>query len=311
MTYVTRDFLFGDARIEVSDPDKGIMLVLRKRIADDGERPPLERNDGLIVASCERSLSERLHSEAVSSGNLSIRKEAVRKVHDEMADLIQRALRLARWRTDRRGAPNPIRSSVPNYFVWSANGSDWKMVADCISTRIKFLYSTCPWSKDDADFLQTEILKGSNEPLGHELLREADMNREVSPRSSLILAVAAAEVGFKQFASAVLPDTAWLLGLPSPPLTEMLVKFPWAALKLRINGKVPAVPDSIIDELKKAVALRNKIVHLGSATLSSKSLGAILDSVSDLLYFLDIARTGQSWPLTFIRPDTVKTFENE
>ena len=51
-----------------------------------------------------------------------------------------------------------------------------------------------------------------------------------NPRSSLILGVAAAEVGFKQFASKTLPDTAWLLEFPSPPLFDMLQKFPWKQL---------------------------------------------------------------------------------
>jgi hypothetical protein len=311
MTYVTRDFVHGGAQIEVFDPAKSIKVVLRQRKADDAERPSLEKNDGLIVATCERSLSDRLQAETLASGTLSLRKEAVKKVYDEMSDLIQRTLRLARWRTNSRGGPNPIRSAVPSYFVWSADGSNWKMVADSISARIRLVANSRIWSKDDAEFVQTEIVKGSSEPLGHELLREADVNRETNPRSSLILAVAAAEVGFKQFASTVLKDTAWLLELPSPPLTEMLARFPWATLKLRISGKVPVVPDVIIGELKKAVTLRNKIVHSGSAALDRDSIDGILDNVSDFLYFLDLVREGQPWPLTFIRPITVSHFKNE
>ncbi len=311
MSYVTRDFLYGDAQIQVSDPDKGISILLRQRKPDDGEPPTLEKNDGLIVATCERALSNRLQGEAFATGSLSIRKEAVNEVQEEMYDLIQRTLRLARWRTNSRGGPNPIRAGTQNFFAWSADGSNWKPVADNISARIRFLCSTRNWSKEDSEFVQTEIVKGLSEPLGHELLREADVNRELNPRSSLILAVAAAEVGFKQFASAMLADTAWLLELPSPPLTEMLAKFPWGALKLRIYGKVPAVPDAIIDELKKAVTLRNKIVHSGSATLSSDSLDGILDNINDFLYFLDLVRGGQPWPLTWIHPAVVKHFKNE
>lgn len=309
LSYITRNFLFGDAVISVSDPDKGVEVVLKQR-ADDGQPPPFEKNNGLIVAVCERNLSERLHKEAVTSGVLSLKKETVKYVFDDMSDFIQRTLRLARWRTNARGAPNPIRTG--HGFMWSVDGSEWKMVADSISLRIKFGYSTRTWSKEDAEFLQTEILKGSSEPLGHELLREADVNRDSNPRSSLILGVAAAEVGFKHFASKALPDAAWLLELPSPPLMEMLNRFPWTQLKLRIYGEVPAIPELIIDEFKKAINLRNKIVHSGVANLTSETLASILDTVSDFLYFLDMLHEdGRSWPVSFIRQDVIKHFKKD
>ena len=93
------------------------------------------------------------------------------------------------------------------------------------------------WTNEDAEFVQTKALTDTDEPLGHELLREAILNRKANPRSSLVLAVAAAEVGFKQFAARVFPDAAWILELPTSPLTEMLAKFPWAALKEKISGK--------------------------------------------------------------------------
>jgi hypothetical protein len=306
LTYITGGFLFGDAKIKVSDAGKGITVFYEKR-PKDSEPPPYETNDGLIVALCERGLSERLYSEAVSSEILSRNKAAVKQVFDDMNDLIQRALRLARWKTNIQGGPNPIRSAVPNYFVWSVDGLDWKMVADSISVGIKFLYSLHHWSKEDAEFLQTEILKSSNEPLAHELLREAEINRESNPRSSLILGVAAAEVGFKHFVSEIFPDTTWLMELPSPPLIELINKFPWEKVKTRINNQVPAVPTLIMDELKKAITLRNKIVHSGIATLNPDTMDSIGNAVNDFLYFLDLVRTGQGWPRMCMSKDHFKT----
>jgi hypothetical protein len=302
LSYITRDYLFGAAEITASDPDRGIQVVYKNR-PKDGEQPPEEAYDGLIVATCERTLAERLHNEAVSSGVLSRNKEAVHKIFDEMQDAIQRTVRLARWKTNAIGGPNTIRMGTPNYFVWSVDGSNWKLVADSIFAAVGFTFNQLDrhWSSADADFLQAELVKGTDEPLGHELLREADVNRRSNPRSSLILGVAAAEVGFKQFASKTLPDTAWLLELPSPSLVEMLHKFPWEQLKLRINGKVPAVPESIIEELRKGVTLRNKIVHSGVANLSPDILDSVLDTVKNLLYFLDVLHgSGQHWPLNFI-----------
>lgn len=64
----------------------------------------------------------------------------------------------------------------------------------------------------------------------------AAANRKENPRSSLVLAVVAAEVGFKQFASKVFPDAGWVLEkLSSPPLDTMLQAFPWSKLGVQIN----------------------------------------------------------------------------
>lgn len=315
LSFITRDFRFHDGtenfEIRASDPDKGIQVVYKER-PKDGEQPPHEPNDGLIVATCERSLAETLHNEAVSSGVLSRNKEAVQKIFDEMQDAIQRTVRLARWKTNAIGGPSTIRMGTQNYFVWSVDGSHWKLVADSIFATIDFTLTQLDryWSSADAEFLQAELVKGTDEPLGHELLREADVNRRNNPRSSLILGVAAAEVGFKQFASKTLPG--WKF--PSPPLFQMLQKFPWMQLKLRINGKIPVVPDSIIEELKTGATLRNKIVHSGVAMPSPERLDSFLDAVKNLLYFLDVLHgSGQNWPLNpgFIDPDVIKSFKRD
>jgi hypothetical protein len=253
-----------------------------------------------------------LNDEAANMGVLSINKDAVSKVYDDLNDIIQRTLRLARWRVNSRGGPNPIRSAPRNHFVWSSDGSVWKRVADCISLKLKYLHSSHPWTEEDADFLQEEILKGASEPLGHELLREADVNRDANPRSALVLGVAAAEVGFKHFVSNAFPETSWLFELPSPPLIEMLHKFPWEQLKLRINGKVPSVPELIVDELKKAITLRNKIVHSGIANLKPETLDSILEAVSDFLYFLDMLHgEGRPWAMRFIRSSVMSSFKTD
>jgi len=122
-----RDFYYGDVEIKTSDPLKKIQVILKKRPAGS-ELPAVERNDGLIVATCERALSERLQHEAETSGLLSINKEAVPQVYDEMYDCVTCTLRLIRWGTGAAGGPNPIRTATPNYFVWSFDGTNWKLV---------------------------------------------------------------------------------------------------------------------------------------------------------------------------------------
>ncbi len=302
--YITAGFEFGDAQINVSDPVKQINVLISKRPKTD-THPPLAADDGIAIVTCERELSSRLHDETVASGTLSAKREAIGRIAVEMHSLVVRTLRLARWRTSSETSPpNPIRWSVE--FEWSFDGNNWKRVADFIQLSVE-LSMQPQWTNEDAEFVQTKALTDTDEPLGHEMQREAALNRKANPRSSMILALAAAEVGFKQFAARMLPDSAWILELPTAPLTEMLTKFPWAALKARISGKPAFVPDSIEKQLKKAVVLRNKVVHTGTVELKAETLDSIITSMRDFLYFLD-ALSGETWAARHISPAFLESF---
>jgi hypothetical protein len=75
---------------------------------------------------------------------------------------------------------------------------------------------------------------------------------------------------------------------------------------LAINGKVPSVPRSIKSGLKKAVELRNQVVHVGVVKLEKEEVDSAISSVRDLLYFLDGLR-GQEWALRHMSPDAHKS----
>jgi hypothetical protein len=305
LRYIIGDFEFGNAHICVSDPAKQIEVLIFKR-PNDETTSPVEPNQGVATATCQRELPARHHAEAASSGILSVKREVVGQVHHDMQEIILHTLRLSRWRANNSfGRLNPIQLAAE--FSWSLDGTEWKPVADNVRLKIE-LHLLPKWTKDTADFVAIEVLGELDEPLGHQLLREAAVNRKANLRSSLVLAVVAAEVGFKQFASKAFPDTDWILEkLPSPPLVIMLRVFPWSKLSARINGKVPVIPDSIESELKKAVQLRNQIVHAGLVELKVETVNSVLAAVRDLLYFLD-ALQGQTWAASHMDPDTLKLF---
>jgi hypothetical protein len=306
LRYIIRGFEFGNARINVSDPARQIEIVISKRPADE-THPTLEPNQGVAAAVCQREIPPRHHAEAASSGSLSRRREAVGQVHLDLQEFILRTLRLVRWRTNSlKAEPNPIQWAIE--FSWSLDGEEWKPVADNLTGKL--ILSRLPdWTTQTAEFVSTEGVGQLDEPLGHELLRDAAVNRKENLRSSLVMAVVAAEVGFKQFTSRVFPDTDWILEqLPSPPLTKMLEIFPWPKLSVRINGKVPSIPPSILNELKKAVKLRNTVVHTGVVNVKAETVDLILTSVRDLLYFLDALR-GQNWATTYMSPDALRHFD--
>jgi hypothetical protein len=308
LRYVTTDFDFRDKQISVSDSEKKVKFLLRKRIPEDAAWPALEPNDGFVTVTCEREMTERLYAEAVSSGQLSVKKGAVRAVNLEMYNHLVRTMRLIRWRVNSEGRPNPIRGGIQDGFRWSLDGNEWRPVSDCVYVSLS-LHVHSQWTLEAEEFLGAETSGTLNEPLGHELLREAWTNREINPRSAIVLAVAAAEVGFKRFASKVFPDTEWILqNLPSPPLVKMLKElFPWSKLKVQINGTDLTPPDFVTKTLEKGVLLRNDIVHGREKNLDRKTVVSVITAARDLLYLLDFAQ-GQQWAIYHLSAGARKHF---
>jgi hypothetical protein len=149
------------------------------------------------------------------------------------------------------------------------------------------------------------LLQDSNEqPLGHELFREAWQNRRTNPRSSLLLGIAAAEVGLKECIAVLVPGAEWLVqNAPTPPVVNMLTDYlPSLTAKYDFAGKVLPPPKLILDELKKGVKLRNDVTHKGAEPPKPESLENILLAVQDLLWLLDYY-CGFVWALEHTRQE--------
>jgi hypothetical protein len=143
---------------------------------------------------------------------------------------------------------------------------------------------------------------GHGEPVAHQLLVEAFEQSRSNPRGAFVLAVAAAEVGVKQYAARGGESESWLLSeLPSPPLTKLLKDYlPLLTTRRTTNGEV--IPRSIRASLDSAVQTRNKIVHRGAGAPSSIVLTELLATVNDLLYLLDWL-SGSEWAFDLVRPN--------
>jgi hypothetical protein len=302
--YIIRNYDFQGAQIVASDPIRRIEVQFTKRPQDETD-PRAEPFQAVATATCESDLPPAIEEAVSLSGSLPWDTEGVSQAFEELKAFVLRTLRLARWRANcPKSAIHPIQGTTGS--SWSLDGKAWKDFGT-YSLKIQFLGGFWPWTDEFAEFVKTEILGDLDEPLAHELLREAVLNRKDTPRSSLVLAVAAAEVGFKQFASKTFPDATWVLEkLQSPPLDTMFKVFPWPKLTVRINGKVPSIPGSIKSGLKKAVELRNQVVHAGVAKLEAENVDYALTSARDLLYFLD-ALQGQKWAFKHMSADALKS----
>jgi hypothetical protein len=153
------------------------------------------------------------------------------------------------------------------------------------------------WSDEDQQtFADLWRNRSENEPLGHQLLREAKGIVEHNSRSALLICYSALEVGIKQHISKCAPHAAWLaMYAPTPPLFNILRDY---LPKIHIGKQDFKEWNNIKPELgiiKKFVDDRNKLAHRGENT--SESLDEYLRITEDLLYAFDVFE-GHNWAKT-------------
>lgn len=163
---------------------------------------------------------------------------------------------------------------------------------------------------DEVERIKQQVVSGTIEPLGHQLLSEAFAQAMDNPRSALVMGIAAAETGWKEFAAKMLPQTKWVLeNIPSPPLVKMLEgMMPTITAKAGFVGRKASFPPRMLETLRMGVSLRNTTVHGGQAKMSNNELDEILATVRDMLYMLDLYG-GLLWAAAHVRHDTVTTIE--
>lgn len=140
----------------------------------------------------------------------------------------------------------------------------------------------------------TELVTSSErEPVAHELWREAWNLRHPNPRSSLVIGVAAAEVGIKQLIAALVPRAKSLVeNIPSPPLDTMIRKvLPDLPIRADVEPNRRA-PRHLRAAIVAAVEDRNRVVHLGATPRSD--LRETLLAIREFLYMLDMY-SGHLW----------------
>jgi hypothetical protein len=152
----------------------------------------------------------------------------------------------------------------------------------------------------------------AQQPLYHDLFREAWQNQLSNPRSALVMGVAAAETGFKTTLTDLNPSMSWIVeNVSSPPLVRMLREY-MEQLPARnlINGQVLRPPSSLIDTIRKGVELRNKLVHGREEVVAAEEVRLILEAVRDLLYMLDYYR-GHDWAMDRLSPEILEYLKSK
>ncbi len=236
-------------------------------------------------------------------------REFVLRVHQHMDRTATTLFNMIRWRFGIDGGPLSL-SSDWAFMRWHSgpptdrpideHGFLNRQVPAGVFTIEVPEMKEVALNRESAEIIEKMFRIGTAQPLYHHLFREAWQNRADNPRSSLVMAMAAAETALKTTAVDLYDNlgTEWVFeNLPSPPLDRMLRDYvQLLPARRKIDDKVRRPPKAAITLIKDGVELRNKLVHGRDKGIEPEKLDRILRAVRDVLYLLDYYR-GHDWAL--------------
>jgi hypothetical protein len=277
--------------------DRNVML----RVAEEIELPYCKQEEELIDKN--GGFKNSFHPRRYFCPTDII--DLIETAESQLALKVNRFLKLLRWR---QGVDAPCRIVEHCALYWKVGGTEYPLAplpggspADAI--EVPCLHGI-HWDHEHIEGLRELWSDDSiEEPLGHELVREAWDVMSGSPRSSILIMTAALETAVKMHISRVAPDTVWLMQeLPAPPIFKVLRDYIPSLHKTRgKNMDFWEVLKPSIKQAQKLIEVRNKVAHTGSISDGDFSLRDALQIVSDLLYILDVLE-GNDWAKTQVSP---------
>jgi len=317
--YFSSDFRFesdcliipDEAPIEVSIASPTPIKI--KISKDAGKQDGKGKTTFVCTLYTEEAIPEELHGSFAAEWQKQPEQihEITRTVNARISRYENHVTRIVQWFTgnDRHQKLAITRDRTK----WSITGGEWTPTSKAPPGAVTIL-EVRSVSKPAPAFARktlTNLLEHFEEPLAHEMAREARSLLSSSPRSCIMLAVAAAEYGFKAFAASVVPAAEWLLlRVQAPPLDTMLHHY-FPSLPLKQVWEVPPfIPKGLRTRIQKAVQTRNDIAHAGAQPPDTKVVSEIARSVLDLLYILD-AYSGYEWAWYHLSSECKAEIKNE
>ena len=211
----------------------------------------------------------------------------VDRIHEELSSVGRKVVSILRWRYAQEGPPSPI--STRGLFCAISKEDSWHSVPG----RYSILNVTPPHSVlDSRQVEEDEVLalieSQGGEPVGHELLREAKELQHASPRSSVLVAVSAAEVAVKSVIVNKLPEAAWLVdSMQSPPIVNILIEYFPKLFDDREKFYEPTKKQGLVKTICDAVLIRDRMAHKGAAPPVKGKISENILSVELLLWICD------------------------
>ncbi len=223
------------------------------------------------------------------------------RVNSELSDYANRTVRVFRWRNDVEGSHNPLSYRG---FKWSFDSNEWHPMPSTVTGKARVLGSLRVTDAELQAVVQT-VAGSGDEPLSHQLFREAWAQPHTNQRSALVIGVSAIEVATKECIAALDPHAEWLVReLPTPPVEKMLREYlTTLPAKNTVDGQV-RFPSELLDELKKAVGWRNKVAHGGTLPVRWDRLERFLEYHARDLIWLLTYYSGAGWAFRHVSQTT-------
>jgi hypothetical protein len=220
----------------------------------------------------------------------------VNELSSELHDAAEDVVGALRWRSRTLGPRNPFSSRG---IEWALDGEHWKRLP--ASTHVEHQdVAQLAVMPDTAAELQTLLDRAELEPLAHALYREAWSQRRSNPSSSLLIGMAALEIGVKHYIAACVPAATWLVeNVPSPPIAQIIQSY-LPSLDPPGGSRIDRFDDKTIQAIRTATTKRNELAHRG-VQMPHDLLLRTLRVVRNVLWTLDVAR-GHSWAAEYVSP---------
>jgi hypothetical protein len=255
----------------------------------EGRRPP--------EGEKARSAEDMIHREGPSYG-LEYYPDPfvsfVDTVSKKLSSVGRALVSVLRWRYAQEGPPSPIGNR--GLFYSDNNGNSWHLLprrySICVVTPP---HSVLQLHKIDHDEILGFLESNSQEPVGHELLREAKELQHSSPRSAVLIAVSAVEVAAKSVIAGKVSDAAWLVEtMQAPPVVDILIDYFPRLFPGKKQFYEPTKKRGIIKTIHDAVYIRNQMVHKGYPPPREEKVAEIIAAVQELLWVCDYY-AGHGW----------------
>lgn len=220
-------------------------------------------------------------------------------VRRDLRSFSSRTYNSMRWVDNIKGSNSPYSNSN---LIWSFDGIVWKEFVGRLVGEVR-LYPGLYSSEKYLKLVKETVQLGNSEPLGHELLREAASLKNEYPRSSMLIAISAAETAIKQCIVALQPETKWLIeNMASPDILKLFREYiPKIAIKQ--SRKQLSVPtNTVLSPLRKSIQIRNLISHGGTCNLKESNVTSTLRVIKNFLYILDYYM-GNEWAIEHLDKD--------
>jgi hypothetical protein len=220
---------------------------------------------------------------------------------DELTTETQRFIKQLTWFFNTSHVHSPVQHIS---LYWTTRGRNHHVI-NFPSEHASLGDNVVVWNEANGANFVSLWKSASEEPLAHELFREAGSLIHSAPRSALLTLFNALEVGIKNYVSVRAPDTQWLLTeTQSPPISKMLRKFvptlkPAGSANFSHWDKLKPM----FSRIDKLTEWRNHLTHRGAIEFMSEQLVEVKEDVSDVLYILDYLN-GEHWARNNVRGRT-------